>query len=98
MREGPGFARPFTPYLLRGRFAVQRRINFGDFGRLAGLVRRSAVVDTRLAAEVETEGWEVESVGAVGVDPLQRREQLLFGGRPHVRGRVDLVGRADLDR
>src|SRR5438876_9521908 len=74
---------------------VEWRVDFRDLLRLARLVRLRLVVASGLAAEVEA--LEAESVGAVGVDLLERREQLLLGRGPRV-GRDSAVDGAELDR
>src|SRR5204862_7704720 len=90
LRVKAGLSPAFTPYL-RDLFAVQRRIDLGHFSGFTGLVRGAALVDARLAAEVEPQRLEVEALAAVGVDLFQRRQQLLLRRRPHVGGRGPLV-------
>src|SRR5205085_3014743 len=74
---------------------VERRVDLGNFLRLARLVWLRLVVQVGLAAEVEA--LETEAVCAVRADLLERREQLLLGRRPRV-GRDRAVHRADVDR
>src|SRR2546429_8234504 len=107
-RRGEGDARPAPTCSRKGgsafappppfRFAlrlVQWRVDFPDLLRLPRLVRLRLVVEIGLAAEVEA--LEAEAVGAVGVDLLERRQQLLLGRRPRV-GRDSAAPGADPDR
>src|SRR5438105_8819990 len=79
-------------------FALLRGVDLGDLLRLAGLVGLRLVVQVGLAAEVDPEGLEVETLAAVASDLLQRREQLLLRRGPRVRRQRRRVGGGDLDR
>src|SRR6266508_6545328 len=78
----PGGSPSYEPDATR-RLFVEGRVDLRHFLGLAGLVRGRRL-RAGLAAEVQTERIEVDAVAAVGVDLLQRRQQLLLGGRPHV--------------
>src|SRR5438477_5594810 len=74
---------------------VERRVDFGDLFGLDVRAGLGTVAVRDVVAEVEAEAGE--ALAAVGVDLLERREQLLLGLRARVRARRHLVGRADLD-
>src|SRR6266516_1396151 len=80
------------PPALRICLFVERGIDLGHFLGLGRLVRLALVVRFRLAAEIEAQARQVETVAAVGADLLERREQLLalVGLLRHLLGRPDV--------
>src|SRR5205814_302403 len=77
----PGLARTTYAALFA---AIEWRVDLRDLLGFPGLVglRVLTLLDSRRPAEVDVE--RADAVAAVGVDLLERRQQLLLRRRPHV--------------